>query len=491
MQYVSTRGASPALSFSQAVMQGIAPDGGLYVPETFPQVSLSDIAALAGLPYDKRAVKILAPFVDFDLPTLEKMCAEAYCQPNFDHPAIAPTTQVGEAFHLELYHGPTFAFKDMALQMLPRFMAHALKASGAKEDVVILVATSGDTGKAALEGFCNVEGTQVVVFYPDGGVSPTQKLQMITQRGDNCHVSAVYGNFDDAQTGVKKLFASEEFAAQVKACGGKLSSANSINFGRLVPQIAYYFSAYADLLNLGAIKLGDEVDFCVPTGNFGDILACHYAKNMGLPVGRMLCASNKNNVLTDFINTGVYDKNRPFHKTTSPSMDILVSSNVERLLYHLLGEDGQKVAALMDELAATGRYELPEEAKNELQSLYYAGWADEDAVNEEIATLYGEGHVADPHTAVASRVWRAQKKAGDASCVIVSTASPYKFSRAVLSAIAPLRVGEDELALAAQLEEVSAIPMPEKLAELANLPVRHGGVCEKEAMGQTVLDFLR
>lgn len=492
MLFYSTRSQSTPVSGAQAILGGIAPDGGLYVPERFPQITPEQIAAMSAMPYDQRACTVLSAFLDQYSRMLPGMCQAAYGADRFDTPQVAPVIPLGDRQALELFHGPTLAFKDMALQMLPYLMTGAMQLEGTTDEVVILVATSGDTGKAALEGFKDVAGTRVIVFYPDGGVSPAQKLQMVTQQGGNVHVAAVRGNFDDAQTGVKKIFADDAFKARIKARGKALSSANSINFGRLVPQVAYYFSAYADMVRAGAIQQGAPMNVCVPTGNFGNILAAWYAKQMGLPIARFLCASNKNNVLTDFINTGVYDANRDFYKTTSPSMDILISSNVERLLFELCSRDGQQVGALMQALSQQRKYTLPAQAAQALKAQFVGAWADDETAAAEIQRVYREhGVVLDPHSAVASAVYtRYRAQSGDETpTLVVCTASPYKFSRSVLCAIDSAQ-GLDEFGCADRLEALSGVPMPAPLRALRTLPVRHQTVCDRQQMEATVDAFL-
>ena len=497
MQMFSTRGAA-AVTPSMAILRGLAPDGGLYVPAQFPQFTLEEIAALAPMSYQQRALAVLERFLpDFTREELEKAIAGAYGT-GFDAETVAPMAKVGSWAHaLELWHGPTLAFKDMALQLLPYLLTMSGKKHGEEREVFILVATSGDTGKAALEGFLDVPGTRCCVFYPDGGVSQAQRLQMVTTGGSNTHVIAVKGNFDDAQTGVKKIFSDPDFAAKMNEPGRVLSSANSINFGRLVPQVVYYFSAYADLLAEGAIQPGDKVNFCVPTGNFGDILAADYAGKAGLPVGRLICASNENNVLTDFINTGVYDiSGRDFFKTISPSMDILSSSNLERLLFDLCGCDGAKVADLMAQLKADKVYRVDDEMLCKLQAKYAAGFVNEDGIREEIRRTWQEDHyLMDTHTAVASAVLRDyMDKTGDKTVsVIVSTASPYKFGASVLEAIAGEDAvkGKDDFACCAMLSEMTATREPDQIAKLPEMEIRHRGVCEKDAMAQAVLDAVK
>ena len=497
MQMLSTRGAS-AVSPSMAILRGLAPDGGLYVPSAFPSFTLEEICALAPMSYQERAAFVLGRFLpDFTSEELKNAISGAYGT-GFDHAAVAPMAKVGSWAHaLELWHGPTLAFKDMALQLLPYLLTMSGKKHGEEREVFILVATSGDTGKAALEGFVDVPGTRCCVFYPDGGVSQAQRLQMVTTGGSNTHVIAVKGNFDDAQTGVKKIFSDPEFAAEMNRQGRVLSSANSINFGRLVPQIVYYFSAYADLLAEGAIQPGDKVNFCVPTGNFGDILAADYAGKAGLPVGKLICASNENNVLTDFIKTGAYDiSGRDFFKTISPSMDILISSNLERLLFDLCGSDGAKVADLMAQLKEKRVYQVDADMLAKLQAKYAAGYVNEDGIRAEIKRTWQEDHyLMDTHTAVASAVLRDYiEKTGDKTVsVIVSTASPYKFGASVLEAIAGEEAvaGKDDFACCAMLSELTGTHEPDQIAKLPEMEIRHKSVCEKDAMAEAVLNAVK
>ncbi len=497
MQMKSTRGAA-AVSPSMAILRGLAPDGGLYVPAQFPAFSAQEIASLVSMNYQQRAAFVLSRFLpDFTAQELESAIAGAY-DTGFDTQSIAPMEKVGvRAWSLELWHGPTLAFKDMALQLLPYLLTMSGKKHGEAREVFILVATSGDTGKAALEGFLDVPGTRCCVFYPNGGVSQAQRLQMVTTGGSNTHVIAVNGNFDDAQTGVKRIFSDPAFAAEMNRQGRVLSSANSINFGRLVPQIVYYFSAYADLLKAGEIAMGEEVNFCVPTGNFGDILAADYAKKAGLPVGKLICASNENNVLADFIHTGVYDiSSRAFFKTISPSMDILISSNLERLLFDLSGCDGEAVAQMMEQLKRDKKYAITEAMLESLQARYAAGYVDEDGIRAEIArTFKEEGYLMDTHTAVASAVLRDyQAKTGDKRVsVIVSTASPYKFGASVLAAIAGSQAceGKDDFACCQLLSELTNTNLPPQIADLPHMAVRHSAVCEKDAMDKAVLAAVR
>ena len=489
MKYYSTRNEKETYTAAQAMTMGLAPDGGLFVPEKIPTVSAGELNALCGMDYRARAVDIMRRYLEeFSVPELEYFVQHAYAE-NFDHPAVAPLrfTDDRTAF-LELWHGPTCAFKDMALQMLPYLLTSSLKKTGESREVCILVATSGDTGKAALEGFADVPGTRIFVFYPSGGVSAIQRLQMVTQRGDNVGVCAVKGNFDDAQTGVKQIFGDTAFAEELSRRGFFLSSANSINWGRLLPQIVYYFSAYCDYVNSGKIAAGDEIVFCVPTGNFGNILAGWFARQMGLPVKRFVCASNANDVLTEFIRTGVYNKNRPFHLTISPSMDILVSSNLERLLYMLCGD--KKTGEFMSRLSREGCYDVGGETREKIDEQFYAACCDDDATRERIRKVWKEnGYLIDTHTAVAADAidaYRAQT--GDRTpAVVVSTASPFKFAADVCAALGA-EVGEDPLAA---LSAFCGIPTPAPLSGLESRPVRFDGVTEKTDMRATVDGFLR
>ena len=492
----STRG-NERVQPSQAILRGLAPDGGLYVPETFPEFSMETIMDLAEASYEERALKILSGFLpDFTVNELKEAIHGAYGT-GFDDARIAPLVKLDErTYSLELWHGPTLAFKDMALQLLPHLLTLSAGKNGEKREIFILVATSGDTGKAALEGFLDVPGTRCAVFYPKDGVSKAQRLQMVTTGGRNTHVIAVEGNFDDAQSGVKRIFGSSEFARTMDEQGRVLSSANSINFGRLVPQIVYYFSAYADLIRDDQIRPGEEVNFCVPTGNFGDILAADYARRAGLPIGRLICASNTNNVLTDFIKTGSYDiSQRPFFKTVAPSMDILISSNLERLIFTLTGNDPEKTAAFMRELAEKKRYQIDEEMLNRLQAVYACGYADEVALKAEIWKRWHDQHyLMDTHTAVASAVLREYvEKTGDTrKNVIVSTASPYKFGPAVLSAIGGLDVEMmDDFECCVKLSALTGTKEPEVIKKLPGTPVRHDQTCAKDKMPEALLEALK
>ena len=496
MIFLSTRGDVDLVTSAYAINRGLAKDGGLFVPQEFPQLSMEDIAALGKKSYQERAVYVLKQFLtDY---TEEELCscvAKAYTEEKFGANPV-PLVQVGENTGvLELWHGPTSAFKDMALQLLPHLLLEAKKKTGEVHKIVILVATSGDTGKAALEGFADVEGTEIMVFYPSQGVSDIQKRQMITQAGKNVEVFGIEGNFDDAQRGVKEIFSNKILAKSLEDKGFVFSSANSINWGRLAPQIVYYFSAYVDAVAAKKIKLGDPINFVVPTGNFGDILAGYYAKKMGLPVKRLLCASNSNNVLSDFINTGVYDKRRDFYKTVSPSMDILVSSNLERLLYHVSEGDTEKVAGYMQKLNDEGIYEIDREALRVIRSEFFGAWVDEFETKETIGRIYNEqGYVMDTHTAVA---WRALEKyrylpdADDTYSVVLSTASPYKFADSVLNAIGgDVEATENPFDLLRALKEKCNMDIPSRMLALENAPILHTEVIQSEKMELTVISNL-
>lgn len=493
MSFFSTRGES-CVTASQAILRGLAPDGGLYVPAMFPNVDLQKVGLLGNMDYGERAVKILKLYLeDYSIPEIEEAVRAAYAPGKFDDPAVAPVRQIDDStWVLELFHGPTLAFKDMALQMLPHLTRLAAEKNGEKREISILVATSGDTGKAALEGFRDVPGTSCTVFYPLDGVSDVQKLQMVTTGGSNTHVIAVEGNFDDAQTGVKELFSSPEFIAEMDRRGKTLSSANSINFGRLAPQIVYYFSAYADLVSRHAVSLGDPVNFCVPTGNFGNILAGYYARNMGLPVNKLICASNRNNVLSDFFNSGIYSTHRTFFRTLSPSMDILVSSNLERLLYEAADRDGTLIGTWMKQLKECGSYSIGDQRREWLADVFWGDCADNKDTLMEIRKRFEEDHyLMDPHTAVAGHVLRQYRlQKNDATpTVILATASPYKFAADVLRGISGMDAaeGKDAFDCSEALEKLTGIPMPEQVRALRDLPVRHTAVCGKEAMGSAVL----
>ena len=494
MHYVSTRDAARRLTASEAIVEGLSRDGGLYLPEQIPQITLAQIEALAKLPYPQRAAKLMKLYLDeFTEEELLGFAEKAYGPEKFDTPAAAPVVNPEEGVYVqELWHGPTCAFKDMALQMLPYLLTASLKKTGEEKTVCILVATSGDTGKAALEGFRDVDRTKILVFYPDGGVSDMQKLQMVTQEGSNVGVCAVRGNFDDAQTGVKRIFSDEALREELAARGYFLSSANSINWGRVLPQIVYYVSSYCDLLSSNAIKAGQKINVCVPTGNFGNILAGFYAKKMGVPIAKLICASNENNVLTDFIKTGTYDRNRPFYQTASPSMDILISSNLERLLRLLSGSD-EAVRGYMKSLSETGKYTVSEPILRAIQAEFACGFCTDAQGAETIGKLFREKHyLLDTHTAVAYTVLNAYRAAsGDRTpTVIESTASPFKFCASVLDALGVTqhRPGTQILA---QLTEVTGRPAPGPLAALAGKAVRFDEVAGRADMRQVVTEFLR
>lgn len=498
MHYQSTRNKNISITSAEAIKKGLSEEGGLFVPESIPKMTLDEIAAMKDMDYRARAEAVLSKFLtDYTAEELSLCVANAYTKKKFETDNIAPVYKLNsKTYFLELWHGPTCAFKDMALQILPHLLTTAMKKTGEENEVVILVATSGDTGKAALEGFCDVDGTRIVVFYPENGVSEIQKLQMITQQGNNVGVCAVNGNFDDAQNGVKRIFTDKKYGDMLLANKFKLSSANSINWGRLVPQIVYYFSAYADMLREGEIEMGEEINVVVPTGNFGNILAAYYASLMGLPVHRFICASNENNVLTDFINTGIYDKNRQFHTTISPSMDILISSNLERFLYHISGEDDGFISDIMKKLADGGVYEIPDELKLKIRSKFSAGCANDEETMAQIKKTSKEyGYTIDTHTAVGKAVYDkyVEQTGDDTKTVIASTASPFKFNQSVLIALGGNAAvcGKDEFELLAELSEKSGMNIPQSLAELKTKPRLFESVCEKEEMINTVNDFLK
>ena len=500
MKYISTRSKIEPINSAEAILQGLSTDGGLFVPEEIPQVTLQEIKKLVPMKYSERAATILGKFLtdytDFEL----HECAEiAYDL--FDVQSKVPLgilvrnndTEKSSTGVMELWHGPTSAFKDMALQILPRLMSLALKKVGETKNILILVATSGDTGKAALAGFADVPQTKIMVFYPDGGVSQIQRLQMVTQTGGNVNVTAVRGNFDDTQTGVKKIFGDEKIREELAKLNIKLSSANSINWGRLAPQIVYYFSSYVEMVRTKQIKLGDKLNVVVPTGNFGNILAAYYAKKMGLPINKLICASNKNHVLTDFFQTGIYNRNRFFYKTTAPSMDILISSNLERLLYHETGGDIDRVKNFMESLNETGKYKIDDDLKNNLDKIFYADFATEEETAETIKNIYDEfKYLVDTHTAVALSVAeKYRKKTNDFSpMVVASTASPFKFTSSVLNALGKSAENLDDFA---QLDELSILTgrrIPKNLYNLDKAKILHENVCEKEDMANEVLEFV-
>lgn len=493
--YISTRGGEEQLTAAQAILKGIAGNGGLYVPEDIPAIDHTWIANLQEMNYCERAQAVLNLFLtDYNADELAACIQAAYGADKFDHSEVAPVVKLDAgSYILELWHGPTSAFKDMALQLLPHLLSLSLEKTGENAQIVILVATSGDTGKAALEGFKDVKQIRMIVFYPQDGVSEIQRLQMVTQEGNNVAVVAVTGNFDDTQTGVKQIFNDTAFNAQLAEEGYQFSSANSINWGRLVPQIVYYFSAYADMLKQGAIDTGEKVNFVVPTGNFGNILAGYYAYRMGLPINKLICAANSNNVLADFLQTGCYDRRREFHKTLSPSMDILISSNLERLLYHLTGENAGQVSEWMKELNEKGSYQVSEPVLAALQHLFWADWASDSQTTETIAAVHEKfGYTCDPHTAVAWGVcekYRAQT-ADQTKAVILSTASPFKFNTSVLSALKGSSDGADEFVILEQLSQLSGWPIPRQLAALEQKQRLHYIACKPQEMAKTVQEIL-
>ena len=487
MKYLSTRGGE-AVAAAQAIVQGICSSGGLYVPASFPQLDVESLSA----DYREMAFAVMSRYLtETDPEKLRSMIASAYR--SFDDERVTPVHALTDRESvLELWHGPTMAFKDVALQMLPYLMRDSLLLTGEDRQVYILVATSGDTGKAALAGFCDVPGTRVLVFYPHGGVSRAQRLQMVTQEGSNVDVCAVRGNFDDAQTGVKRIFADAGVNEELNRLGYRLSSANSINFGRLLPQIVYYFSSYRALRESGRLAAGEPVNFCVPTGNFGDILAGYYAKRMGLPINRLICASNRNHVLTDFFETGVYNDQRPFFKSMSCSIDILISSNLERLLFELADRNPDQVRGWMQALSERGCYSVDKAQLTVLNDIFAAGWCSEEDTLETIRRIYNRyGYLMDPHTAVAQTVYeRYAEASGDAvQTVLLSTANPYKFASDVLSAFET--PGSDDFENADRLHALTGMRVPAGLSELLNKPERHTDVCDLTAMRSRVIAPVR
>lgn len=495
MFYNSTRNSNVKVSSAEAITQGISVDGGLFVPESIPELSLDEIKAIGEMKYADRAAFVFSKYLtDFTDAEIHYCTDNAYSTKNFETESIAELAHLFDGtYMLELWHGPTCAFKDMALQILPYFLTTSAKKINLDKKIVILVATSGDTGKAALEGFKDVEGTSILVFYPEDGVSPMQKRQMKTQEGENVGVCAIKGNFDDCQNGVKAIFTNEEVKAQLDANGLMFSSANSINWGRLVPQIVYYISSYAELVKDGEIALGEKINIVVPTGNFGNILAAYYAKHMGVPVNKLICASNVNNVLTDFINTGVYDRNRQFYATVSPSMDILISSNLERLLYLMTDKNDTVIREWFGKLSSEGKYEVSDDVKAKLQEEFCAGFCDDVQTKEAIHAVYEKySYTCDTHTAVALKVYNDYKAAtGDTTkTVIASTASPYKFSAAVLEALEGKISDIDEYDKVDRIAELSKIPVPSALADLKNKPERFNDVIDKADQKNYVLKTL-
>ena len=490
--YHSTRNSEETATASEAILKGLTSDGGLFVPDSIPKLNVS-LEDLTQMSYQEIAYAVMKEFLtDFTEEELKTCINNAY-DSTFDTEEIAVTKKVDGAYYLELFHGATIAFKDMALSILPHLLVTSARKNNVKNEIVILTATSGDTGKAALAGFADVPGTKIIVFYPKSGVSPIQEKQMVTQKGDNTYVIGIKGNFDDAQTGVKKMFSNKELAKVMNDNGFQFSSANSINIGRLVPQVVYYVKAYADLLKQGALKAGEPMNVVVPTGNFGNILASYYAKQMGIPIGKFVCASNKNKVLFDFFETGKYDRNREFYVTTSPSMDILISSNLERMIYRIAGNDAKQCAKFMAALTKDGEYVITDAMKAEL-SEFFGAFGSEEETAVKIKEVYDkEGYVMDTHTAVAAVAYDKYKAAtGDdkTPTVIASTASPYKFTRSVMDAIDPAYDAEDDFELVDELNKVSKTAIPKAIEEIRTAPVLHDTVCETAAMEDEVKKIL-
>ena len=490
--YSSTRGAEGKFKASEAILRGLAPDGGLFVPDHIPHLDKS-LKEISELNYQQTAYEVMKLLLtDYTKEELEYCINNAY-DSKFDTQDIAPMSEANGAFYLELYHGATIAFKDMALSILPYLMTTAAKKNNVKNEIVILTATSGDTGKAALAGFADVPGTRIIVFYPKHGVSPIQEKQMVTQKGDNTCVIGIEGNFDDAQTGVKKLFTDAELAKKMDEAGFQFSSANSINIGRLVPQIVYYVYSYSRLLKEGRIAEGDPINVVVPTGNFGNILAAYYAKQMGVPVAKLICASNSNKVLFDFFQSGTYDRNREFVLTSSPSMDILISSNLERLIYHIAGDDAGADASYMKELSQNGKYDITKEMKSKLSD-FYGNFASEEETAATIRNIFDKtGYIIDTHTAVASAVYDKYLKdtQDNTVTIIASTASPYKFTRSVMKAIGHDDASLDDFQLADKLSEVTATKIPEAVTSIREAEIRHNTVVDKTEMESAVKAFLK
>ena len=491
--YTSTRDSSLNVTASKAILQGLSKDGGLFVPDHIPQLDKT-MKELSVMRYNEVAYEVMRLFLtDFSEEDLKRCISSAYSKDNFDTDPIVPLVAADNAYYIELFHGPTIAFKDMALQLLPYLMTTAARMNDVSDEIVILTATSGDTGKAALAGFADVKGTKIVVFYPKDGVSHVQEKQMITQKGDNTCVVGIHGNFDDAQTGVKKLFGDRGLEEKMKNSGFRFSSANSINIGRLVPQIVYYVYSYSQLLAEGRIKEGEKINVTVPTGNFGNILAAYFAKNMGVPIDRLICASNENKVLFDFFRTGTYDRNRDFILTTSPSMDILISSNLERLIYMTADCSSERCASLMRQLSENGRYDISDEMRSKMSD-FYGGYASEKECAETIKHIYSEcGYVIDTHTSVAASVYnRYREETGDTkTTLIASTASPYKFAGSVMCAIDPENKKLNDIQVIDMLSEKSGTKIPKAIKELISAPVRHKGECGKDGMKDKVMEFLK
>ncbi|RHV08591.1 threonine synthase [Firmicutes bacterium OM07-11] len=489
--YKSTRNADKTITASQAILKGLAEDGGLFVPTELPKLDVT-MDELKTMSYQETAYAVMKQFLtDFTEEEL-KHCINSAYDSKFDTEVIAPLVKVGDTYHLELFHGATIAFKDMALSILPHLLTTAAKKNNVTKDIVILTATSGDTGKAALAGFADVPGTKIIVFYPKNGVSKVQELQMVTQKGDNTSVVAIHGNFDNAQSGVKALFEDKELEKELSDAGYQFSSANSINIGRLVPQVVYYVYAYAKLLENEEIENGEEINVTVPTGNFGNILAAYYAKQMGVPIAKLICASNENKVLFDFFKTGKYNRNREFVLTSSPSMDILISSNLERLIYTIAGQDAKKNSELMEALKKDGVYEITPEMKEKLSD-FEGGYSTEEETKETIGATYkSTGYVMDTHTAVAAHVSRAYRDASkdQKKMLVASTASPYKFARSVMTAIDEKYDELEEFALIDELEKVSGVAIPNAIEEIRNAQIRHTKECDVDKMKETVKEIL-
>lgn len=491
LYYKSTRNSNLKVTASEAILKGLAPDGGLFVPSELPKLDVT-MSDLKGKTYQEIAYLVMKQFLtDFTEEELKNCIDKAY-DSKFDTEEIAPLVKVDDTYYMELFHGATIAFKDMALSILPHLMTTSAKKNDVKNEIVILTATSGDTGKAALAGFADVEGTRIIVFYPKNGVSKVQELQMVTQRGENVNVVAIHGNFDNAQSGVKAMFEDTELAEELAKKGYQFSSANSINIGRLVPQVVYYVNVYAKLLENEEIEDGEKINVVVPTGNFGNILAAYYAKQMGVPIDKLVCASNDNKVLFDFFQTGDYDRNREFILTTSPSMDILISSNLERLIYRIAGGDAKKCAELMQSLTAGGEYTITEDMKAQLAD-FYGNYCTEDETAKTIAEIFKDSHyVIDTHTAVAAGVYdKYVKDTNDTTpTVIASTASPYKFTRSVMEALGADTDGKDDFALADELSALSGVKLPQAVETIRTAPVLHNRVVDAPDMPKAVKDIL-
>lgn len=489
VMYKSTRSEGAKVTASQAILKGLADDGGLFVPDKIPSFDVA-LDKLSGMTYQETAYEVMKLFFsDFTEEEL-KACIQGAYDDKFDTKEIAPLVKKDGAFYLELFHGSTIAFKDMALSILPYLMTTSAKKNGVDKEIVILTATSGDTGKAALAGFADVPGTSIIVFYPDGGVSPIQLKQMVTQKGANTNVIGIKGNFDDAQTGVKEMFNSKDLAEKMAKAGYQFSSANSINIGRLVPQVVYYVYAYGNLIKQGEITPGEQINVVVPTGNFGNILAAYYAKQMGLPIDKLICASNENKVLFDFFNTGKYDRKREFILTTSPSMDILISSNLERLIYKIAGEDAAKTKELMDALTSKGEYEITPEMKEKLED-FIGGFASEEDVKKVIKKVYDKAdYIMDTHTAVASSVYYQNVDTQKNKTIIASTASPYKFTRSVMNAIDEKYDSMTDFELVDELCKLSGVKVPQAIEDIRTAPVLHDTICDKTEMRATVEKIL-